>query len=887
MRIEQVHIEQFGELIDWPIDGFGEGMTVLFGRNEAGKTSLLEFIRRTLFGYPSRPKNKYEAINGLPPAGSLSLRLNNNSTIKVSRKNVSKGEPEIEHDGKLLRGESALREFIGKIPESVFSRVYAIGLDDLHTVEILREAELKGVLFGAGAGVIDPMRARALFTGEKEALFKSARAHTHKINLAAKELRDLDRKLKEARSQIDGFDGLVEMMRQVEASIESLREQRRECDRRLKRRQGLIKVYPDFVSLMQARQALKELGDIKNVPETVITEVERIQKAKEIRTTALSDLDKKIITIKARIAVIVVDEAVIAARDRIEALKAQVKSFNDADNDLSGVKAERDELRERIGKDIKSIDDSWTIEKAAEFSLDAVDRQTVQEYSEKFQSLKHRMDIVKSNAEQARSESAKQTSISSNAWIPLGMAILALIGAATGIYLSNWWLAGFAGVVLFVSGTWWLDARKQSGRSEQESIFDGATDIQGELERLRDEWKPVARSFGFDESLLPDAVRESLGTIKSIQDNLKYLRDDESRIAKMEEQISSVMSEYESLLNKLDGISHPANFVAGIAVLDEHLQKHSKNQADREGFQRQLNETENNKALLLEQEVDEAEALRELLKGHGLESVDEYIRRLKLCEQKDALEKTVSECENSIAREVGFGEKLDEAIERLGEVNPESLAQEVNELEAEHAKLDEQIGHANGQCGEYREQIRQLQSRDDISSMMLSRASRLEQYHRLVAKYITTHTAEFVLDRAMAFYEQHRQPAVIQCAGDYFRRLTCDKYDHLVQSLGTGEVEIVDTAGNRKAVGILSRGTREQLYLALRLAAIEEFEQHSEPMPFIIDDILVNFDDKRRAATSQTLVEFARRRQVIMLTCHADTRDRFEKLGATCLILSA
>ena len=42
----------------------------------------------------------------------------------------------------------------------------------------------------------------------------------------------------------------------------------------------------------------------------------------------------------------------------------------------------------------------------------------------------------------------------------------------------------------------------------------------------------------------------------------------------------------------------------------------------------------------------------------------------------------------------------------------------------------------------------------------------------------------------------------------------------------------------------MSNGTRDQLYLALRLASLEKYMESSEPMPFIVDDILVDFDDE-------------------------------------------
>lgn len=66
----------------------------------------------------------------------------------------------------------------------------------------------------------------------------------------------------------------------------------------------------------------------------------------------------------------------------------------------------------------------------------------------------------------------------------------------------------------------------------------------------------------------------------------------------------------------------------------------------------------------------------------------------------------------------------------------------------------------------------------------------------------------------------------------------------------------------------MSEGTCDQVYLALRLASLSLYLDREEPLPFIVDDILVNFDDQRSLATLRVLVEFSKRTQVIMFTHH-------------------
>jgi uncharacterized protein YhaN len=71
----------------------------------------------------------------------------------------------------------------------------------------------------------------------------------------------------------------------------------------------------------------------------------------------------------------------------------------------------------------------------------------------------------------------------------------------------------------------------------------------------------------------------------------------------------------------------------------------------------------------------------------------------------------------------------------------------------------------------------------------------------------------------------------------------------------------------------MSDGTADQLYLALRLAALESHVVASEPLPLILDDILVNFDDHRAKATLKVLGEFSKKTQVVYFTHHAHLLD--------------
>jgi uncharacterized protein YhaN len=77
----------------------------------------------------------------------------------------------------------------------------------------------------------------------------------------------------------------------------------------------------------------------------------------------------------------------------------------------------------------------------------------------------------------------------------------------------------------------------------------------------------------------------------------------------------------------------------------------------------------------------------------------------------------------------------------------------------------------------------------------------------------------------------------------------------------------------------MSSGTRDQLYLALRLASLQLRLQSTEAMPFIVDDILINFDEERARATLDVFAGMAGSNQIIMFTHQAQIADMARKMG--------
>src|SRR5262249_29396779 len=125
------------------------------------------------------------------------------------------------------------------------------------------------------------------------------------------------------------------------------------------------------------------------------------------------------------------------------------------------------------------------------------------------------------------------------------------------------------------------------------------------------------------------------------------------------------------------------------------------------------------------------------------------------------------------------------------------------------------------------------------------------------------------LELVKQHYERHRQPETLREASEYLSQLTAGRYRRVWTRRGEKVLLVDDDQGQTLPVDVLSRGTREQLFLSLRLALVGLFARRGVELPMVLDDVLVNFDADRATAAVQVLNEFSQRgHQLLIFTCH-------------------
>jgi len=182
-----------------------------------------------------------------------------------------------------------------------------------------------------------------------------------------------------------------------------------------------------------------------------------------------------------------------------------------------------------------------------------------------------------------------------------------------------------------------------------------------------------------------------------------------------------------------------------------------------------------------------------------------------------------------------------------------------------------------------------LESADDAARLRTEIATLRTELAEAVAGWRTAIVGAELVRRAMARLVEDRRPAVVRDAARMFAAMTLGRYPTIEQDEAGATLLVGEAGGRRKSVDELSRGTAEQLYLALRLGLVLDHAGRGNDLPVVMDDVLVNFDEERATAVAQLLASFSEGHQVILFTCHGWTVDmiRTAAPGARVVELAA
>ena len=214
---------------------------------------------------------------------------------------------------------------------------------------------------------------------------------------------------------------------------------------------------------------------------------------------------------------------------------------------------------------------------------------------------------------------------------------------------------------------------------------------------------------------------------------------------------------------------------------------------------------------------------------------------------------------------------VEEHVQRLEGMQAEELAQQAGELLERQRALEERRDTIQTELGRLQGERERLADSDTLFARRMEEERLLARLRGKAAEWSETALTQHLLRRAKERFEERHQPAVVRHAGRFFEKMTAGRYRRLIAPPGAQRIEAVTAAGERRDSTELSRGTAEQLYLALRFGFLQNHAAHGETLPLVMDDVLVNFDPERAAHAAAAIRELAVRGQILFFSCHPES----------------
>ena len=268
------------------------------------------------------------------------------------------------------------------------------------------------------------------------------------------------------------------------------------------------------------------------------------------------------------------------------------------------------------------------------------------------------------------------------------------------------------------------------------------------------------------------------------------------------------------------------------------------------------------------QAVQELEEMVRLAKLETVEALEPFLANLELRDKAQAQVTTFRDTLSGLAR----GQTVDDFVARIRAEDIDGLPRRKGMLQSQklekEAALQTVCDALSGLKGEKQKLEAAGDAAADYRQQAESCAARLKQD---ASRFVRLRLAAHFLQTQIERFRKENQGPLLEKSGQVFRSITRGAFEGLGAEFNADDTPVlVGLRPDESTVTIegMSDGTRDQLYLALRLAALDRYLEQHEPMPLILDDLLITCDNDRAAAILPQLAALAQRTQIFLFTHH-------------------
>ena len=393
------------------------------------------------------------------------------------------------------------------------------------------------------------------------------------------------------------------------------------------------------------------------------------------------------------------------------------------------------------------------------------------------------------------------------------------------------------------------------------------------------EWHIAIEGLALQEDAHPVSALDRLDTITRLFEKSREIELFNDRIDEMGKYIFDFEREIKAFIQQhaLDLIGLPIEQIIG--RLDIRLSEIDKQETQRNQLNRRIDELEKQaKRAACDEKSAEEELKRLRDEAHCFNDagLDPALKRWKEHQAKAA---QLVEAEKQLT-EIGFSvENIESEIEGI---NRDSLPGQLKTIEETIGELDLKRTAYMEKRAAARTKLDFMDGSGQVVQMAEESQAILSSIRHDVERFIRFRLAHSILVSEIELYRKEHQTPLLTEASLFFKELTLGYFIGLqAQYDDDDKPQLVGVRKDDFKVPVtgMSSGTCDQLYLALRLASLNQYIEQAEPMPFIIDDILVNFDDERTQATLKVLAELSKKTQILLFTHHRQIKEQAMALG--------
>src|SRR5574337_1208855 len=419
-------------------------------------------------------------------------------------------------------------------------------------------------------------------------------------------------------------------------------------------------------------------------------------------------------------------------------------------------------------------------------------------------------------------------------------------------------------------------------RQESSAALNEATKKRDELRAARREWE-AAWPGAVDALSLPAeaapaaaskiatewaGARGVLGSIRRTRARLQSIDGDETQLRKAVAETAGKLA-----------IEVADDAVAAAQMLQKRWDDNEARRVQRDGLKPEMEEAKVAARAAEGALTGAKDALERLAAAAGVDIGGLELAATRF-DARRGLESRIEAAERT-AMDAGDGFSVAALKREWGDRDLDVIRASIEDAQGRLEAIDDDLRQANRAEKEAEDALAAFANEKEVNRAVVRRENAVADMHQSLERFLELSLASFAVKEAMAKVRADQQDPLVARAGVLFAGMTQGEFVGIKTDVGEeGAPVVVGRRGNGAEASIaeMSDGTRDQLFLAFRLASLESYGEKAEPLPFVADDILVHFDDARSKATLDLLATFGEKNQVLLFTHHDSVRDAAAEL---------